>query len=76
MHSSHAYRLFDSVSGCDTLAVMPKASARVVSPPSCPKCGRPMLYIFREEQHEELEIRLFECRHCDTEMTVHVLSDD
>jgi hypothetical protein len=35
-----------------------------------------MLYVFREEQKEELEIRLFECRRCDTELSVHVLPDD
>ena len=36
-----------------------------------------MLYVFRRaEEHDELEARLFECRHCGTHTTVHVLPDE
>lgn len=40
-----------------------------------PECGRPMVYVFREEPDQEFETRLFECRPCNTTTTVHVLPD-
>jgi hypothetical protein len=34
-----------------------------------------MIYIFREEHDQDLEIRIFECLDCTTEVTVCVLPD-
>ena len=45
--------------------------------PVCPKCGQAMVYVFRQHAEQDgLEMRTFECRHCETEITVHVLPDD
>ena len=45
--------------------------------PVCPKCGQVMVYVFRQHAEQDgLEMRTFECRHCETEITVHVLPDD